>query len=308
LVSFLVRSVAVAFSRSNLTRFAPPRAQVSEAQTNWWTDPCHLPHCHSFQTLFSNQIERWHSPSIDTESGCLAPLVCGGPYFNCLVPPLQLNSGFQWFIPIRVFVAFSHLKGVHLCTGQVSEPPDPQFPELLPIRPFAKFELQKRPIDPAMDFVTLSIRSPKGGGGGHGGGGGGHSSSSGGGKSSSSSKSGKSSSSSKSKSKTPKVKGGGLFSSDDDGEGIYGLPLWARIVIIVLILMIVLFIVAFIHYAIKGENRPPLSQLIAEEDCWLTTMCRKQEACRQQAQVPLGQGPLERLQGRHPARHLHLAL
>ncbi|WYZ39301.1 hypothetical protein EsH8_III_001215 [Colletotrichum jinshuiense] len=98
-----------------------------------------------------------------------------------------------------------------------------------------------------MDFI-LESRVPKGGGGSSGGGGG----RGGGGSKSSKSKS-------KSKSKPYKSKGGAVVPTGGGGGGNGGgfstLPLWARILIIVLIVWFIIFLIAFTYYLIQEFKR-----------------------------------------------------
>ncbi|KAK1975172.1 hypothetical protein LZ30DRAFT_786466 [Colletotrichum cereale] len=97
-----------------------------------------------------------------------------------------------------------------------------------------------------MDFI-LESRIPKGGGG---------------------SRGGSSSKSSKSKSKTSKYKSkgghvvtGGSGGGGGGGEGGLGaLPLWARILIIVLIVWFILFLIAFTYYLVQELKRKKQGQ------------------------------------------------
>lgn len=115
-----------------------------------------------------------------------------------------------------------------------------------------KYQQQKE-RKKSMDFI-LESRVPKGGGGSSGGGGG----RGGGGSKSSKSKS-------KSKSKPYKSKGGAVVPTGGGGGGNGGgfstLPLWARILIIVLIVWFIIFLIAFTYYLIQGK--PPLPGLFS---------------------------------------------
>ncbi|KAK2048739.1 hypothetical protein LZ31DRAFT_31949 [Colletotrichum somersetense] len=95
-----------------------------------------------------------------------------------------------------------------------------------------------------MDFI-LESRVPKGGGGRSG-------------------SSGKSSKSSKSKSKTSKYKSKGghvVTGGGGGGGGGFGtLPLWARILIIVLIVWFILFLIAFAYYLVQELKRKKQGQ------------------------------------------------
>ncbi|KAK1590898.1 uncharacterized protein LY79DRAFT_669616 [Colletotrichum navitas] len=97
-----------------------------------------------------------------------------------------------------------------------------------------------------MDFI-LESRVPKGGGGGRG-----------------SSSSGKSSKS-KSKSKTSKnkSKGGHIVAGgggSGGGGGLGTLPVWARVLIIVLIVWFILFLIAFVYYLVQELKRKKQGQ------------------------------------------------
>ncbi|EFQ26560.1 hypothetical protein CGRA01v4_09253 [Colletotrichum graminicola] len=93
-----------------------------------------------------------------------------------------------------------------------------------------------------MDFI-LESRVPKGGGGGRGG-----------------SSSGKSSKS-KSKSKTSKNKSkGGHVVTGGGGGGLGTLPVWARVLIIVLIVWFILFLIAFVYYLVQELKRKKQGQ------------------------------------------------